>query len=48
MKERPYFMSNQAWYYFDKTDFCYKLTDSAPPKAVESYYEFYRTQEILE
>ena len=48
MKERPYFMSNQAWYYFDESDFCYKLTDQAPPEAVQSYEDFYKPTEILE
>lgn len=37
----PYFMSNKDWYYFDEDDFCYKLTENAPQKAVESYKEFY-------
>ena len=37
----PYFMKNQAWYYFDEDEFCYKLTDLAPEKAKESYKEFY-------
>ena len=37
----PYFMKNQEWYYFDEENFCYKLTDKAPPDAVKSYNEFY-------
>ena len=48
MKEQPYFMSDQAWYYFDEADFCYKLTDQAPPEAVQSYEEFYESSDILE
>jgi len=39
--ERPYFMENEEWYYHDKDEFCYKLTDKAPQKAIESYKEFY-------
>jgi hypothetical protein len=37
----PYFMENKDWYYFDKEEWCYKLTDKAPKEAVESYKEFY-------
>lgn len=40
-QEMPYFMKNPKWYYHDAKEFCYKLTDEAPPKAVESYKEFY-------
>jgi hypothetical protein len=40
-----YFMENKEWYYFDYDEFKYKLTDKAPPKAQESYKEFY---ELLE
>ena len=43
--ERPYFMTNKEWYYYDESDECYKLTDKAPPEAVKSYEEF---QEELE
>lgn len=39
--EEPYFMTNKDWFYFDENDFMYKLTDQAPPKAIESYNEFY-------
>lgn len=41
----PYFMSNKAWFYFDEKEFCYKLTDKAPKKAVQSYNEFYKELE---
>lgn len=40
-QDRPYFMSNKDWYYFDENDFCYKLTDAAPEKARQSYEAFY-------
>ncbi len=39
--ERPYFMTNEEWYYHDPEEWCYKLTDKAPPEAVKSYEEFY-------
>jgi hypothetical protein len=39
--EKPYFMQNDEWYYFDEKEFIYKLTDKAPKEAVESYKEFY-------
>lgn len=44
--EKPYFMTNKDWYYFDEKDFCYKLTDKATEKAKESYKEFYELLEI--
>lgn len=39
--EKPYFMENEEWYYFDEKDFMYKLTEKAPEEAVKSYEEFY-------
>ncbi len=44
MKERPFFMKNKEWYYFDNNDQTrgIKLTDKAPPKAIKSYEEFYK------
>ena len=30
--ERPFFMSNPEWYYFDEEEFKYKLTEKAPKK----------------
>lgn len=39
---KPYFMTNEEWYYFDEEKFIYKLTDKAPEKARESYREFYK------
>lgn len=39
--EEPYFMDNTDWYYFDLEELIYKLTDKAPPKAVQSYKDFY-------
>lgn len=45
--EKPYFMKNPEWYYFDEEDFCYKLTDKAPEKAKESYEEFYKESDVI-
>ncbi len=38
---RPLFMDNKDWYYFDRKAWRYKLTEDAPPEAVESYKKFY-------
>lgn len=43
---KPYFMKNKKWYYFDEENFCYKLTDRAPRKAIESYRKFYADELI--
>jgi hypothetical protein len=40
--ERPYFLTNKKWYYFDEKEWCFKLTDQAPQKAKESYEKFYK------
>lgn len=39
--EEPYFMTNEDWYYFDAGEGIYKIKDSAPKEAKESYKEFY-------
>ena len=39
--DEPYFMTNKKWFYFDETEWCYKLTEDAPKEAVQSYNEFY-------
>lgn len=46
-QEKPYFMKNKDWYYFDNKDpeRGIKLTDKAPPEAVKSYEEFYKASE---
>lgn len=41
MKTRPYFLTNEEWYYFDEKEYKYKLTDKATPEAIESYNEYY-------
>ena len=40
--DEPYFMTNKEWYYFDKKERIYKLTDKATDKAIKSYEEFYK------
>lgn len=47
METRPYFMTNDEWFYFDSDEWLYKLTDKAPKEAIESYKEFYDDTEIL-
>ena len=39
--DKPYFMKNKEWYYYDIKTFKYKLTDIAPKEAVDSYKEYY-------
>ena len=39
--DKPYFMENEEWYYFDEEEFRYKLTDKATEKARKSYKDFY-------
>lgn len=43
--EKPYFMSNEAWYRFDEENFRYVLTPEATEKARKSYREFYAALE---
>lgn len=40
--DRPYFMEDSKWYYFDFDQKKYILTEKAPDKAKESYKEFYK------
>ena len=42
MHERPYFMENKEWYYFDIEKCCYKLKPDASQKAKKSYEEHYK------
>lgn len=41
----PYFMENKEWYYYDKKEEIYKLTDKAPQKAIDSYNEYYSSSD---
>lgn len=40
-QDKPYFMNNAEWFYFDEKEWKYFLTDKAPEKAKESYNKFY-------
>jgi len=44
--ERPYFMENKDWYYYDDEEGIFKLTDKAPQKAIDSYNEFYKNNSM--
>ena len=46
MLKMPYFMKNKNWYYYDAKEGIFKLTDKAPKKAIESYKEFYKENDI--
>lgn len=39
--ERPYFLTNKKWYYYDENNYKYVLTDKASQKAKNSYNEYY-------
>ena len=39
--EKPCFMSNKEWFYFDEDKIQYFLTEKATEKARKSYEEFY-------
>lgn len=39
--EKPLFLTNSEWYYYDDIKLIYILTKKAPPEAVLSYQEFY-------
>lgn len=41
IQDKPYFMSNEEWWFYDWEEMKYKLTDKAPEKAIQSYNEFY-------
>lgn len=43
--ERPYFMENEEWYYYDEEEGIFKLTDKAPQEAIDSYNEFYSSED---
>lgn len=39
--EKPFFMTNKEWFYFDEYKMQYFLTKKATEKAKKSYEEFY-------
>lgn len=46
--EKPYFMTNKEWYYYDPMEMVCKLTDKAPQEAIDSYNEYYSDNVIEE
>ena len=44
---KPYFLENPEWYTEDENG-DYKLTDKAPPKAIESFREFKEAEKWME
>lgn len=40
--DKPYFMTNEAWYRFNEEEWKYELTALAPEEAIKSYEEFYK------
>lgn len=44
IKTEPYFMKNEAWYYYDEKNNKYKLKPNAPREAIQSYKEFYEDE----
>lgn len=40
-KNKPYFMTNSNWYFFDESTYRFYLHDDAPLEAVKSYKRFY-------
>lgn len=47
VNEKPYFMTNIEWYYFDELEVCYKLTDKAPIEAINNYKSFYEKLSMI-
>ena len=41
--EKPYFMTNEEWYYYDEEEGILKLTDKATSEAINSYKKFYKS-----
>jgi hypothetical protein len=44
-KNKPYFMTNSKWYYFDESSYRFYLNDDAPVEAIESYNRFYSSKD---
>ena len=45
--DKPYFMMNQEWYYFDESEWRYKLTDKATEACKKSYTDFYAVEDEI-
>jgi hypothetical protein len=47
VEDKPYFMMDESWYYFDEKECRYYLTDKAPEEAKKSYDDFYADEDDL-
>lgn len=47
VEDKPYFMMDESWYYFDEKECRYYLTDKAPEEAKKSYDVFYADEDDL-
>lgn len=47
MQDRPYFMNNKKWYYFDFKNKKYVCKKDAPQKAKKSLKEFYKVERLV-
>lgn len=47
MPDRPYFLKNKEWYYFDEKNHCYVLTDKATEKARKSFKDYYSHSDVI-
>ena len=43
---KPYFMTNSKWYYFDESTYRFYLYEDAPLEAIKSYKRFYSIHEV--
>lgn len=43
--EKPLFLTNEDWFYFDEDEMMYKLTDKATEEAKKSYEAYYKMLE---
>lgn len=48
VSKKPYFMTNEEWYILDDVTGEIKLTEKAPPEAVESYKKYMKQIEEME
>lgn len=44
--DKPYFMKNKSWYYFNYKNDKFELTQKAPKEAIKSYKDFYLIMNI--
>ena len=47
MQDRPYFMKNKEWYFFDYKKRVFVCTDKAPNEAKQSLVDFYKVEKEL-